>query len=269
MTMELSVNNISEKIYTIRGRKILLDSDLSSLYNLKTKALNQAVKRNPKHFPNEAFIFQLTTEEFQNLRQTQNLPSIGQGTHRKYFPHAFTEIGVIVLSGILRTDRARMVNLFVVKAFVQFRSQLETYSDLSKQLHDTNARIDSIIVKYDQKIEALQNKSISITPPKYLSSSNSDLEMFAHKIFDLISHHYGIKVTELRSTIRTPSIALPRQIAMYLVKSQTGASLKEIAKIFRRDHTTILHACKKIEKLLTTDSSLAAAIAAIRMNLLS
>ena len=113
---------IERKILLIRGRKVMLDSDLSDLYGVETKVLIQAVRRNSARFP-EDFMFQLNGEEFKNLR-SQIVTSSWGG--RRYLPYAFIEHGVAMLSSVLNGERAILVNVEIVRAFVRPRERLDT-----------------------------------------------------------------------------------------------------------------------------------------------
>ena len=131
-SLALSTDNLKSRIYTIRGMQVMLDEDLAELYNVETKALNQAVKRNIKRFP-ENFMFQLTDSEYKSLRsqfaalngeplrcQIGTLET-GRGTHRKYLPYVFTEQGVAMLSGILKSKTAVRISIQIISAFVAMR----------------------------------------------------------------------------------------------------------------------------------------------------
>ncbi|MHC4211830.1 MAG: ORF6N domain-containing protein [Planctomycetota bacterium] len=111
------VERIRNCIYLIRKQKVLLDSDLAELYGVESKVLNQAVSRNKDRFPDD-FMFQLSIEEFDNLR-SQNVTSSWGG--RRYRPYAFTEQGVAMLSSVLRSKRAVEVNIAIMRTFVKLR----------------------------------------------------------------------------------------------------------------------------------------------------
>ena len=116
-----NVEDIKHKIYTIRGKQVILDSDIAELYEVKTKRVNEAVKRNIKRFP-EKFCFQLLEEEYISLRsQIATLEKNGKGQHRKYLPYAFTEQGVAMLSAVLHSDKAINVSINIMDAFIEMR----------------------------------------------------------------------------------------------------------------------------------------------------
>ena len=124
---------IQKLIYEIRGYKVMLDSDLAALYEVETKVLNQAVKRNIERFP-ENFMFQLTKEEFTVLRS--QFVTSPKGGGRQYFPYVFTEQGVAMLSGILKSKKAIAVNVQIMRAFVCLRQWAIENKELSKRLSE-------------------------------------------------------------------------------------------------------------------------------------
>ncbi len=135
---------VEKSIYFIRGEKVLLDSDLAQLYEVDTKVLIQAVKRNIDRFPDD-FMFQLTVEEFGYLK-SQIVTSSWGG--RRYAPYAFTEQGVAMLSGILRSDRALRVNIEIMRAFVRLRRMLSENAELSR-------KVDALEKKYDERFKVV------------------------------------------------------------------------------------------------------------------
>jgi hypothetical protein len=133
---------IEKSIFLIRGQKVMLDADLAELYQVSTKVLNQAVKRNDDRFPAD-FMFQLTPEEFTALRSQIVTLESGRGRHRKYLPHAFTEQGVAMLSSVLRSKRAVRVNIEIMRAFVRLREILATHKDLANKLEMLERKYDA------------------------------------------------------------------------------------------------------------------------------
>src|ERR1022692_1897886 len=131
MTKELiaSVEQIESQIYLVRGQKVMLDADLAALYEVETKALNRAVKRNSARFPVD-FIFQLSADEFANLRCQSGTSSLrsqidtSRWGGRRYPPYAFTEHGAIMAASVLNSPRAVEASVQVVRAFVQLRQML-------------------------------------------------------------------------------------------------------------------------------------------------
>ncbi len=125
---------IERKIYLIRGCKVMLDSDLADLYEVPTKRLNEAVKRNLSRFPDD-FMFQLSSEEVDNLRSHIATSSVGHGG-RRFAPYAFTEHGVAMLSSVLTSRRAVELNILIIRVFVRLREYLATHQDLARKLED-------------------------------------------------------------------------------------------------------------------------------------
>jgi hypothetical protein len=137
----IPVERIERAILLMRGHKLMLDSDLASLYGVETKALNQAVKRNTDRFPAD-FMFQLSDDEFANWKSqivTSN-PAARMGLRKK--PYAFTEQGVAMLSSVLRSPRAVAVNVEIMRTFVRLRQMLASHADLAHKL-------DALERKYD------------------------------------------------------------------------------------------------------------------------
>ena len=120
------VNLVENKIYLIRGQRVMIDSDLAKLYRVATFRLNEAIKRNKERFP-EDFMFQLQKEEFANLTSQIAISSYGG---RRYLPYVFTEHGVTMLSSVLRSKKAIQVNIAVVRAFIKIREILATHKDV-------------------------------------------------------------------------------------------------------------------------------------------
>jgi len=145
-TSLIPAERIERAILLIRGHKVMLDSDLASLYGVETKALVRAVKRNMERFPAD-FMFQLSPEEFERLRRQFGASNVAQGRGgRRYAPYAFTEQGVAMLSGVLRSPRAVAVNVEIMRAFVRLRQMLASHADLARKL-------DALEKKYDAQFK--------------------------------------------------------------------------------------------------------------------
>jgi len=148
--MILHSSDIVSRIFFIRGKKVMLDSALASVYGVATKVLNQAVKRNMKRFPGD-FFFQLTNDEWTLLRSqivtleispNNQLPLSGKGKHRKFLPYAFTEHGALMLATVLNSEKAIYASLFVVRAFIQLREFLDINKELAKKMEALETRYD-------------------------------------------------------------------------------------------------------------------------------
>lgn len=137
--------SIESKIYFLRGQRVMLDEDLAALYEVETKALVRAVKRNITRFP-EDFMFIMTQEEWDFLRR-QIGTSKGRGG-RRYLPYVFTEHGVAMLSSVLRSEKAILVNIEIMRAFSRIRHILLSYKDLAHKL-------DALEQKYDEQFRTV------------------------------------------------------------------------------------------------------------------
>lgn len=131
---------IEKRILLIRGQKIMLDMDLAELYGVEVKALKRAVRRNLDRFP-EDFMFELTNEEYTALRY--HFGTLKRGEHSKYTSYAFTEQGVAMLSGVLRSERAIRVNIDIMRAFVKLRQLLATHKELAQKLNELEKKYDA------------------------------------------------------------------------------------------------------------------------------
>jgi hypothetical protein len=140
--MNMKVATLQSKIYEIRNLKVMLDFDLAELYEIETRVLNQAVKRNVKRFPND-FMFQLTDEEWRNM-SSQIVTTYSSTRPKKSIPYAFTEQGVAMLSGILNSDIAINVNIAIMRTFVMIRKHAIEHKDF-------NEKLNVLETKYDKK----------------------------------------------------------------------------------------------------------------------
>ncbi|MCX6235787.1 MAG: ORF6N domain-containing protein [Bacteroidetes bacterium] len=140
---------IMNKIYLIRGQKVMLDRDLSGLYNVETRVLNQAVRRNQKRFPAD-FMFVLTSGEMKNWI-SQIVISNREKMGLRKPPSAFTEQGVAMLSSVLNSDRAIQVNIQIIRVFTKMRGWLETQKEILRKLEE----LQSKDVEQDQKIQLI------------------------------------------------------------------------------------------------------------------
>jgi hypothetical protein len=137
-TALVSVEDIEERIYVIRGQKVMLSTDLAELYGVEPRILIQAVKRNIDRFP-EDFMFQLTDAEFKNLKSQIVISSWG-GLRRA--PYAFTEQGVAMLSSVLRSKQAVQVNISIMRAFVRLRSVLAAHKELARKIEELEKKTE-------------------------------------------------------------------------------------------------------------------------------
>ena len=131
--MSREIDAIRSKIYVVRSQSIMLDFDLAELYGIETKALNQAVKRNPDRFPKD-FMFELTTVEFENLRS--HFVTAKSLTKRRNLPHGFTEHGILMLSSVLNSKVAISVNIDIMRTFNKMRKLIASHIELAQKLEN-------------------------------------------------------------------------------------------------------------------------------------
>jgi len=136
----VSIEKVERKIFLIRGEKVMLDSDLAALYEVETKILVQAVKRNSQRFPVD-FMFQLGNQDVMRLRSQIVTSKKGRGG-RRYLPYAFTEQGIAMLSSVLNSERAIQVNIEIMRAFVKLRQILASHKVLAKKLISLEKKYD-------------------------------------------------------------------------------------------------------------------------------
>jgi len=147
---------IHHKIYTLRGKQIMLDNDLAALYQVETKVFNQAVKRNSERFPDD-FIFQLSEEEYESLRSQFVTLETGRGKHRKYMPYAFTENAVYMLSAVLKSSVAIGVSIEIMRTFTKLREFTLHYNALGKKLIELERKNDKKFKEVFQILDDLVN----------------------------------------------------------------------------------------------------------------
>jgi hypothetical protein len=149
MTKQMQIHpdeTIVSKIYLIRGKKVMVDRDLAELYDVETRVLNQAVRRNEKRFP-EDFMFQMSKEEMENWKSQIVISNTEKMGLRKP-PLVFTEQGVAMLSSVLNSDRAIMVNIQIIRVFTKMREMLETHKEILQKLE----QLEKKDIEQDDKI---------------------------------------------------------------------------------------------------------------------
>ncbi|PIP39970.1 DNA-binding protein [Candidatus Desantisbacteria bacterium CG_4_9_14_3_um_filter_40_11] len=153
----INVESIQNCIYTIRGVQVMIDRDLSELYEVETKVLNQAVKRNSERFPEE-FMFQITDDEFNRLRS--QFVTLNQRGGRRYLPYAFTEQGVAMLSAVLRSETAVKISVQIIKAFVSIRRFILSNAQVFQRLDTLEIKQINTDKKIDKVLNAIESKEI-------------------------------------------------------------------------------------------------------------
>ena len=160
----MDIQIIQNKIYEIRGRRVMLDFDLANLYQVETKRLKESVRRNIERFEGEDFMFELSEEEYNILKdrlrsQIASLEIDGKGKYPKYSPFAFTEEGVAMLSGVLRSSVAVQVNRAIMRAFVAMNNYLIQVSQYSAELAELRSRLLLVEREVRENLEAMNDLS--------------------------------------------------------------------------------------------------------------
>lgn len=277
---EISVNDIQKRIYTIREQQVMLDSDLAEIFQIETKLLKQATRRNIKRFPLD-FMFELTKDEQRDLRlqiealqcNAPNLrlqiealssevisPLSPNKEHFRYAPFVFTEHGITVLSGVLRNETAIQAGIMITRAFVQIKRELFSFD---VQFASYKKRVDGELLDLKEKVDGILQRESAIN--KAIDSrSTSNIDQ-VRAIQTAVARHFSVTVEDLKSERRLPTVVVARHIAVYLVRTQLGLSLKEIGRHFGgRDHTTILYALEKIEHIANVNRSMDSILTTIR-----
>lgn len=166
--------SIDTIIHTVRGERVILDADLATIYGVKTKALNQAVRRNRDKFPPD-FLLELTNAEAANLQRTRKqgdtilrsqIVTLRHGRHIKHQPFAFTEHGALMVANILSSPQAIQMSVFVIRAFVKMRGLLTDTRDLAKKLASLETELKSRLDSHESAIvEVLQRVMLLLDPP--------------------------------------------------------------------------------------------------------
>ncbi len=139
--------HIASRILALRSQRVMLDADLAELYGVETRVLIQAIKRNAVRFPVD-FMFQLDADEYAALRSQFVISNVGRGG-RRYAPYAFTEQGVAMLSTVLNSERAVVINIEIMRTFVKVRTLASTQQDLAKQLTELQDKTESLAMSHE------------------------------------------------------------------------------------------------------------------------
>lgn len=263
----VEVDNIQDKIHTIRGLQVMLDSDLAQIYSVETKNLNRAVSRNVERFP-EKFRFQLTEKEFLNLRfhfGTSNLVSQAvtpkQHGGRRYYPYVFTEQGVSMLSAVLRSKTAIKVSIQIMDAFVNMRKFILTNAQVFQRLDSLEIKQLAADKTLNQVLNAIESKEI--TPKqgiffdgqvfdaykfvsKLIRSANKSIILMDNYIDDTVLTHFEKRKKNVSLTILTRNISKKLKLDVEKFNRQYKATvIKEFNNTHDRflivDETNIYH----------------------------
>jgi hypothetical protein len=164
MAERMPAERIERQIVVLRDEKVMLDAELAALYGVPTRVLNQAVKRNLVRFPAD-FMFQLTREEHDALRSQSVTLKVGRGRYRKYRPYAFTEQGVAMLSSVLRSRRAVLVNIEIIRAFVRLRTLAFSYKELANKIRALEAKFGAHDAQIREIFDAIHELMEPSGPP--------------------------------------------------------------------------------------------------------
>lgn len=289
--MDLSTTEIRRRIYSVRGYQVVLDSDLAEFYESETRLLNRAVKRNAERFPSD-FAFRLTEEEARELKALDSFKNSKHGGGR-YIPVAFTEHGVAMLSTVLKSKRAIHINIEIMRTFAGARTpvsdgrrttemkQMEKRLEQKfNQAQDEQFKlllqgVQQILAKVEDKpAESSQTGAPSEGQASEQTAEFSEaadqaklnqmqasihgqeLSVRIDTIRRAVAEYFGLKLAELNKASRSPRILIPRQIAIYLVRKNTGCSYREIGERFgQKDHSTVMHTFRKVCEAIELDST--------------
>jgi phage regulator Rha-like protein len=178
----MNLTIIQQKIYEVRGERVMLDFDQALLYEVETRVFNQAVKRNKDSFPQD-FMFQLTAEEWRQISSSQfvmmeNLPKNRTG---KYLPYAFTEHGVTMLASILKSPKAREMNVTIVRAFIALKKFTLQHKDLAVQLQELRQELYERIGEHDTQLAAIYDAIENLLDDKTEKKSWDERERIGFK----------------------------------------------------------------------------------------
>lgn len=229
----ISTKEIRNLIYSIRGRQVMLDSDLASLYQVETKNLNKAVKRNIDRFP-ASFCFQLTEEEVENLRFQIGTSSLSYGG-RRYLPYVFTEQGVAMASAILRSDIAVKVSVEIMEAFVEMRRMLISNASLFHRLDNIELKQLEADQKFEEIFKAMESDKLHAEKGIFyngqvfdaytfvsdiIRSAKSSITLLDNYVDDTVLTLLGKRNTNVTATIYTKSISNQLRLDLQRYNSQ-------------------------------------------------
>ena len=224
---------IRNLIYTIRGKQVMLDSDLAALYQVETKNLNKAVKRNIERFP-VSFCFQLTEEEVENLRFQFGTSSLSYGG-RRYLPYVFTEQGVAMASAILRSDIAVKMSVEIMEAFVEMRRMLISNASLFHRLDNIELKQLEADQKFEEIFKALESDKLHSEKGIFyngqvfdaytfvsdiIRSAKSSIILLDNYVDDTVLTLLGKRKTNVTATILTKSISNQLRLDLQRYNSQ-------------------------------------------------
>ena len=172
------IDVIKNRIYEVRGMRVMLDRDLAELYEVEVKYLKRQVNRNIERFP-EDFMFEISHEEYNSLRCQNGTLKSGRGQHAKYMPYAFTEEGVAMLSGILRSPMAIQVNINIMRAFVAIRHAIGAWQGVNLKVEQLSHKVDNLNARVDEILHEQNENNMEMAVQ--ISALNDALDQLREK----------------------------------------------------------------------------------------
>ena len=172
------IDVIKNRIYEVRGMRVMLDRDLAELYEVEVKYLKRQVNRNIERFP-EDFMFEISHEDYNSLRCQNGTLKSGRGQHAKYMPYAFTEEGVAMLSGILRSPMAIQVNINIMRAFVAIRHAIGAWQGVNLKVEQLSHKVDNLNARVDEILHEQNENNMEMSVQ--ISALNDALDQLREK----------------------------------------------------------------------------------------
>jgi len=195
MSEIVKFNQVEEKILTIRNLPVILDSDVAALYGVETKEINQAVKNNPKKFP-DGYIFDITSDEHKSLRSKNlTLEKSGRGQHVKYLPKAFTKKGCYMLATILKSPRATQTTIDIIEAFEKMQELSSSISELMKD-HQNEQKQKMLTQKGEELFEYIIGNALDTVD----TETSFELNLAAFKIKHTVKRSKNLKTNASTSS---------------------------------------------------------------------
>jgi phage regulator Rha-like protein len=219
--------SIRDKIYSIRGYQVMLDSDLAELYGVETKVLNQAVKRNKERFPPE-FCFLLNNREMRNIRSQFVTLEIGQGRHSKYTSSVFTQEGVAMLSAVLKSEIAVKMSIKIIKAFIEMRKFIQANGQIFQRLDRVELKQIETDKKIDQVFSIMESKDRIPDQGIFFEGQVFDAYNFVSDLFRKAEKSIVIVDNYVDDTVLLHLTKLKKEVQVRIIK-------KSISDQFRLD----------------------------------
>jgi hypothetical protein len=227
-------------------------------------------------------MFRLVDEEYCLLKPQISNSNVGRGKHRKYLPWVFTELGVVMLSSVLNTERAIEANISIVKAFSMLRQKVVDYSHLERRMYDMEKGFNELKALLSSSIQSgldnaklnsyINNPPSQVNPPTEVvinADNNQRTKVMIDVIMKSASEYYDMKVGDLTSHSRLGNIPLARQIVIYLIRQQINLGFSNIGKLFGRNHSSIIYSYQKIKNKLAHSARIKGEVEEINRNILS